>query len=468
MKKAKSKTKKRTVRKTQVKPKKNKKKKVVSKIKQVKKTTKRVKTLKPTKSTQSVLNAVLKEIMPDEGEVHARVEKFITKLNKILQKQKINAIAVAGGSIAKGTFLKQDHDCDVFVKFDYFYHAQDISTLLKQALKKAKLDVETLHGSRDYFRHTESGLGYEIVPVLDIYLPKDAVNITDCSPLHASWVQKQTNKKKGLKDEIRLAKSFCKGIGVYGAESYIKGFSGHVIDILTLYYDGFLNLLKESQKWKEKKVIDFNKVYKGKALMRMNASKIQSALIVVDPIQPERNASAVLSAEKMKCFKDYAKKFLKHPSQDFFVKKSIDVEELKERYGKNTLVIVYAVPLKGKTDVVGAKLMKVHEFLVRSLADHDFELQKTEWEWNPTSKAIFYFVLDKKPLKEYKILKGPPLKLKPFAKAFKKKHKEVREKEGILYAQVEREHTLPGSLIEKLLQEEYVHDRVKKTTIFIN
>ncbi|HII71556.1 TPA: CCA tRNA nucleotidyltransferase, partial [Candidatus Woesearchaeota archaeon] len=66
---------------------------------------------------KKIQQAVLKEIKPTDKKLLKTVDAALKKLNDLLKKAKIDAVAVVGGSIAKDTYLKGDHDCDVFVKF---------------------------------------------------------------------------------------------------------------------------------------------------------------------------------------------------------------------------------------------------------------------------------------------------------------------------------------------------------------
>ena len=95
----------------------------------------------------------------------AKVKTFVTKLNQLLKKANLNATAMVGGSLAKGTYLKNP-DIDIFVQFDKKYIKEDISELLKKAIKTLKSKV--IHGSRDYFQVKS----FELVPVIKIKDPK--------------------------------------------------------------------------------------------------------------------------------------------------------------------------------------------------------------------------------------------------------------------------------------------------------
>lgn len=396
----------------------------------------------------------MKGLRPDRS-VIGKVNLAVRKLNKALQRNKIKAVAVVGGSLAKGTFIKGDYDVDLFVKFDYSYKDKDISKILGKVLKKAFPRTVLVHGSRDYFQ-IKGKINYEIVPVLDITDAKKAINVTDMSPMHVEWV-----KKHNYVDDIRLAKQFCKAQNCYGAESYIKGFSGHVLDILTIYYKGFTPLVKAAAKWKPKVVIDHNNYYKGKAIEQMNISKIQSPLIVIDPILPERNAAAALSLENFNIFVDAANRFIKKQSKEFFVKKEITIAELKKKAKNNKLVLLDVESLKGKEDIIGGKLLKAFTFIKNQLKFHDFRLIEAGWEWDKEKNALFWFITDKKDLSEYKEHIGPPLKAKEFAEEFRKKHKDVFIKNKRLYAKVKRDFTKAEDFVKYLIKEKYIREKVK-------
>ena len=405
-----------------------------------------------------LLNDIAREIRP-EKDVKKEVDAFIRKINEIIKKNKIRAEAVAGGSIAKGTFLRDAYDIDIFVKFDLKYKEKDLSSMLEKILES--FNPVKIYGSRDYYQ-IKNEYNYEIVPVLDIKKVEDAVNVTDMSPLHAIWVRKYIKENKSLADEIRLAKHFCKAIDVYGAESYIRGFSGHVLDILTIYYNSFFNLLKNSKKWKEETVIDLYNYHKGKALFNLNKSKI-SPLVVIDPVDPERNAAAALDREKMEKFRKAAINFLKKPSRRFFERKKITKESLKKK-GKNILILEIE-PKKGKEDVIGAKLYKTLIYIKRRLYENEFKVLNYGWEWDKKKEALFYYVLKKDELDKERICVGPPLNLKWHVKKFKRKYKNTYTKKGKVYARINRKFRTASELINNLKSSNYMKEKTKKIKI---
>ena len=205
-------------------------------------------------SIKKVLAEATKLATPQKHEtvaIELATNIVLDRLNSALKRKRIKAKAICGGSFAKGTWLPCHTDIDCFVLFDYRPckdRSAELGDLLEPAIAHAFTHYVRIHGSRDYFQANYDDYVFEFVPVLKIKKPSRARNITDVSPLHVDWIKKKT-KKTMLKTHIRLAKLFFKATGVYGAESYIRGFSGHVTEILVIQYGSFAKLARASQKW---------------------------------------------------------------------------------------------------------------------------------------------------------------------------------------------------------------------------
>ncbi|MBI5880802.1 CCA tRNA nucleotidyltransferase [archaeon] len=403
-----------------------------------------------------ILADAVKKIKPTDKKLLKEVDAFLKKVNSAIAKNKVKAKAVVGGSIAKDTYLKGDHDCDVFVKFDPSYKDEEISTILGNILKPLK--PELVHGSRDYY-HVKNDMNFELVPVLDITDPKKAVNVTDMSPLHVEWVKKHP----GYNDQIRLAKQFCKSAGVYGAESYIKGFSGHVLDILTIHYGGFMELLAASQKWTDKEVIDPEKYYKKDALTQLNRSKTDSPIIIIDPILPERNAAAALSYETLDKFKKKAAEFLAKPNSAMFEIKEKTLAQLKKEAGKDKLIVLDVTSESGKEDVVGSKVLKAFQQIRNQLKFYDFLLKDAGWQWNKKTKALFWYILDSRDLFPITKWVGPPLSERERVESFKAKYPKTFIESGRICTYTKRKFINAEVLVDDIIKnDEYLREKVKK------
>jgi tRNA nucleotidyltransferase (CCA-adding enzyme) len=410
-----------------------------------------------------VLKEVLSKIKPSELEVkdiNERITAFLKKINYGLK----GAKAMLGGSGAKDTWLSRAHDADIFVEFSYNQFknkSEQLSDILEKHIKDKFPNYVRLHGSRDYFQIKEPDFTFEIVPILKISKADEAMNITDVSMLHAEWV----NKHRKLADEIRLLKQFCKAQGIYGAESYIKGFSGYMCEIIVIFYGGFVKTLKGAAKWTPKTVIDARHFYKSAkdALFHLNQSKTEGPLVLVDPVQKTRNAAAALSDENFEKFIKAAKAFLKKPSKQLFEVVEITEEDLKAKAGKDkSLILVQAESLQGKPDIAGSKLLKAFEFINQKIREKQFTLHDSGWKWDKEKNALMWFIVDKKLLDNWVLMEGPPKKSKIYVEYFKKKHpKNTFIKNGRIYAKEKRPFRDARKLIEHLIQNEYVKDKVQ-------
>lgn len=394
---------------------------------------------------------ILKEIKPTEYEK----KKALTKINAFLKTLDFkDAKLELGGSFAKDTWLKNNFDVDVFVRFPYEkYKNKDISKLLQNRLKKAKV----IHGSRDYFQIKKKKYIYEFIPVLDIKKAKEAKNITDVSPLHAEWVKKHND----VSDQIRLSKKFCKANGVYGAESHIRGFSGYVLEILTIYYGTFMDLITNAREWKEGEVIDVAKLYSNKkeALSKINKDK-HSPLIIIDPVDKNRNAAASLNKEKFEKFIDLCKKFMRNPSDEFFKDKKIDIKGLRVKANGNKFLMFKFKALQGKKDVVGSKALKVFAYLNKKISEEGFSILDSDWDFD---NRLFWYYIKNEVLSEYKKHYGPPIEDKKHLELFKKKWEshDFYNEDSRIFVRVKRKHRDLKSLVKKLVKTNYVKENLK-------
>ncbi|MBI2109896.1 hypothetical protein HYT58_01840 [Candidatus Woesearchaeota archaeon] len=279
-----------------------------------------------------------------------------------------------------------------------------MSDILIKSLKKFK--TTRLHGSRDYFQIVHKGYTFEVVPILDIKDSKDAKNITDVSQLHVDYVLK--NKK--YQDDIRIGKQFCRANKIYGAESYIRGFSGYAVELLVIHY-------------------------KGK----------ESPLILIDPVQNDRNAAAALSQEKYEKFIELCGAYLKKPKEDFFIEKGIDL--------KKKDVVLEIIPVTGKKDVVGAKLVKVLNHIVFNLKKEGFDVREFGLEFD--KKSYLWFNVNKK-INKTKIVSGPILGMEQHTKAFREKYGNIQVKGNRLYAVINRKYNDVNEYIKEYLKEDNV------------
>ena len=156
---------------------------------------------------------------------------------------------------------------------------------------------------------------------------------------------------------------------------------------------------------------------------------------------------------------------LKKPLKKFFKIKKFSAEDIIKKNKDKKIVILEIVPLSGKKDVVGCRLVKALEFINKELAEEGFKVFKYGWDWD--KEVIFYFVLDKKILPENVEKIGPPIKIKEHVKQFKKKHKKIVVKKGRIFALDKRKFREPEKLISSLFRNRYLKEKIKDIKIKI-
>lgn len=365
----------------------------------------------------------MKEVLAEELDKIRIGEEDLVLLRRVaddfIEKLKEKGLrAFVGGSLAKGTMVKKEgrQDVDIFVVFEY---SEDILGL-EGILRKVDLaggELSRVHGSRDYFHVAYDNVILEIVPVVENKDPELAENVTDLSLSHVRYVAGEILKNSTLAGEIMLAKTFARANRCYGAEGYIRGFSGYSLEILVIHFGSFVKFLKGISK---KRVVDPMGYFKGeREIMReINSSKLQGPVVVVDPTYKYRNVCAGLGLVTFERFLEVAAKFLKKPSLDFFKVKGIDVLGLKDFAAKKgaRFLELELFSDRQEGDIAGTKMMKVLRFFERELVRAGQEVLAFEFDYSGKGKSSkgYLVVLERSEIER----KGPSVGLEKQAKEF--------------------------------------------------
>mgnify|MGYP001586999742 CR=1 FL=1 len=403
------------------------------------------------RNINTILKEVLEKVKPREEElngINLPLKNFVGEFEKNRKKLKIDAQIFVGGSFAKKTLIKKDYyDIDIFIRFDKKHNKENLSNLLEKIIKGVSKNsigkIEKIHGSRDYFRvKVREDLFFEIVPVKKIKNQKEAENVTDLSYFHVNYVNR---KLKGrILDEVLLTKAFCHASGCYGAESYIKGFSGYALELLIYHYKTFLKFINAMAKVKEKEklVIDTEKYYKNKTqvLMDINSAKLQSPIILIDPTHKSRNILAALSEETFKKFQLACKNFLRNPHEKAFENKGMNFEKIEDDAKKKNLdfILLEARTNKQEGDIAGSKLLKFYNHLGNEIKRY-FEIKDRGFEYNGKKTARFAFAVKEK---GEIIINGPSIDQEKHMKRFKSGHKKTFVKNKRIYAREKTDFTI--------------------------
>jgi tRNA nucleotidyltransferase (CCA-adding enzyme) len=344
-------------------------------------------------------------------------------ISSLFKKRKIACSFFIGGSFAKGTLLaKKSYDIDLFVRCTAL--TPEMIDLMERALRTVYPQTLRVHGSRDYFQIALSTvLILEVVPVTYITKPRQMENVTDLSYFHVSYVKKKLSP--AMKEEVGKAKAFCVSGGMYGAESYINGFSGYALECLIIQYKTFRQMLQKLSRVDKQLIIDPAKHYRstGELVRTMNESRRMGPLVIIDPTWKERNVAAAVSPEQFARFQQRARAYLAKPSERFFEEEPFMVERVEKKAKKlNAHFLTVSLETEKQAgDIAGTKLKKFHRLLAVRLAQR-YTMQEQIFRYEQGQTSVSYFILKEKVV----VQRGPLLSMKKHAQAFKKAHPTAR------------------------------------------
>ena len=259
--------------------------------------------------------SVLAKIKPAKQE-EERVKAFVSQLQAV-SKTVSGLDAVIVGSIGKFTWLAGDHDVDVFLMFDQTVAREELERL---GLEYGKRIAQELGGKTDikyaehpYVHAVIKGFDVDIVPCYRIRHGEKIKSAVDRSPLHLQYVLDYM--RPSLADEVRLLKQFCKGIGVYGSDAKHQGFSGYICELLVLQYGSFDKVIDAASAWRPPFTINVERH------LGLNMNKFHGPLVIIDPVDADRNVAAVVSGDSFVRFVSSCKRYQKQQSVDFFFAK---------------------------------------------------------------------------------------------------------------------------------------------------
>jgi len=400
---------------------------------------------------------VLKKITSNKTEkkqLEYVIKTLKEQVKKEIKKTKLPITIKLVGSIAKDTYLRTSVDIDLFLVFP--------TTVPREILQEKALTIgrtilqqqEECFAEHPYVRGVFRGYKTELVPCYKIEFASQKLTSVDRTPLHTKYVKKYL--KESQKKEVRLFKQFLKGIGCYGAEAEIEGFSGYLCEIMIIKYKTFQQLIENAQYWRYGEIL---------ALEEVTFPLFETPLTFIDPVDSERNVSSALSKNKFELFITACKEYAKKPRLTFFYTSPLklwSLEKIKKAVGTNVFIGVKL----SKPEIIAENLYPQIRKAVRSIQelceqyeftilDATFSIEKTE----------IYIVLHLKTILLSKTVMhaGPPVILKKNAEEFIQKWsdnprtiKKPFEKNKRLYVEIRRDYINIKDLLE---------DRIKQLSL---
>lgn len=315
--------------------------------------------------------------------VYELVEKQIKKFPDVVGLE-------LGGSFAKGTWLLQNSDIDIFIRFK-----EKVSNERFEEISR-KIGFDSMRKYHPYVRYSEH-------PYVEAKIKETKINVVPCydvklghwkssadrSPFHTRYMKKTLTSK--MKNEVRLLKTFLQSTGIYGAEVAKQGFSGYVSEVLIINFRSFENVVKSISKIKENQVV-------GKT-----TKKFDTPIVIMDPIDTKRNLAAAISEENIGKFIMACRVFQSNPSLKFF--KKIKSKGSKSNQ-ENILVLKFDFKLRSP-DIIWGQIKRAANALTTQLNIGGFNVLRNAVYTDEKKEVYLLFLLESPviPKKYYKI--GP-------------------------------------------------------------
>lgn len=400
-----------------------------------------------------ILETALKKIKPTPKE-DEKIKKFVSDTLRVAKT--ISGLdAVVVGSIGKFTWLSGDHDIDIFLIFPKNTSREQLQ---EKGLEYGKKIVENLGGTsrikyaeHPYTHAVVRGFHIDIVPCYKIEKGEHIVSAVDRSPLHLTYVLEHLSPR--MQDEVRLLKQFCKANGVYGSDAKHQGFSGYICELIILYYQSFENAVKSACSWSAPQVIDL-------LGFTERAKFPDQPLIIIDPVDKDRNAAAAINGDNFIKFIASCKQFMAKPSTNFFNIQPIapmNAKQIKYLSQRGTRFIAVKMTAPDVVDdVLYPQVRKAAKRIFNLLHHNEFAvLRSNEFVSGKTIYIIYELENFQQPFVAK--MEGPPIFSKSHTEEFLSKYRG----KSFLYlsgnrwiAEIKRDFRTPAELLLFFLHRE--------------
>jgi tRNA nucleotidyltransferase (CCA-adding enzyme) len=373
---------------------------------------------------KALLRGIAQQITPRTDE-----RKQVTRLLATVQSELQQHFDAAGidcdvqihGSIARDTWLRTKAEIDVFLVMPPPSHTRAIP----QALDLVKTYLgpiwQEAYADHPYLQATIQGVKIDFVPCYQITTNDALISAVDRSPLHTQLIT--TRLHNDQKRDVRLLKQFMHGTGLYGAEIKIGGFSGYLCELLILHYGTFLTTLHKVVSWQIGEMIDIDEQWHGR--QRDAQQQFKAALIVIDPVDAQRNVASAVTVRRMGELITAAQRFLQNPAKTYFfpTTENITLPEM-ERYLQNLQFEVIAISFTCEApapDILWGQLHRTRRAIAKQLHRRDFSVFTSDAWSDEQENHILVFSLASMGLPLTKNQQGPPTN-SPDAPSFLTKH----------------------------------------------
>jgi len=334
------------------------------------------------------LRIVLKRIKPDKNE-EREIKEFTDKIIERTKKISKTVKPLVCGSVAKGTWLSKKKELDLFLLFNPKVSRKELEKkgldLAKKIVKAFKGRYQIAFAEHPYLRGWLKGFQVDIVPCYSIKDPENIKSAVDRTPHHVRFVKENLKNS----DEVRLLKQFCIANKCYGADVKTQGFSGYLCELLIIKHGSFMECVKKASKWRAGHVISFDEIDRNFIF-----KKFKSPLMVIDPVDRNRNVGAAVSIEIFHRFVKTCKDFVGNPKIEFFFPSELKPYSIAEiskefkRRGTRWYIISFKKP-NVLDDVLYPQMRRCIKAIENLLEDNGFRVLRSDCWSNNDCVLVF-------------------------------------------------------------------------------
>jgi tRNA nucleotidyltransferase (CCA-adding enzyme) len=299
------------------------------------------------------------------------------------------------GSFEKKTHLKSA-DLDLFLLFDPATPLEVLKELGVKIGRSVIAEGETRYAEHPYLRGRVDGVRIDIVPAYRVASAREMKTAVDRTPFHNEFVRERLAPSQ--RDEVRLLKQFEKGIGAYGSELAVQGFSGYLCELLVIRFGDFEAVLTEAAHWREGPVLSIEGTVPPEVISRARKD-FQEPLVFIDPVDATRNVASAVSLDNFSLFVFAAREYQREPKPVFFFprgKPKLTPQDIRARAeARGTRIVGISIHGSEEVDDIWIpQLRKSEKALSKMLATYGFAPARSDVYWGEDAAQDVLFLFE--------------------------------------------------------------------------
>jgi len=202
-----------------------------------------------------------------------------------------------------------------------------------------------------------------------------------------------------------------------------------LIDTLVLYYRSFMETVRHASSWNKGTLLEIGK---SEGIVSTNDRDANVDLVVIDPVDPNRNLAAAVRPDKLWSFVAAGREFLRKPGLWYFYPPEFKpkTRQLFAKRIDGTDHDVFAIAFKHQVlvpDVLWGQLMKLERILLDIMAREDFNPYRSALWSDEKEQSAILIEADRTTLPPVRLQKGPPVSKGEDSLSFVEKHLRARD-----------------------------------------